>query len=151
MHRQISHLVTLSTPVRDAAGGGSGPEKHRTRILIVDDYEGVAETLGSDLQLRGFDVSTSRDFVEARTKLLESRFDVLVTDVRLGAFNGLQLAVIARAKWPDMRIVVISGFDDPVLKAEASATHATYLVKPVSPEHLITALRSMEGHDYSAD
>ena len=96
--------------------------------------------------MQGFDVSTSGDFLEARSKLLAQPFDVLVTDVRLGAFNGLQLAVIARDKWPDIQIVVISGFDDPVLKAEASAAHATYLIKPVNPEHLVTTLRAMGDH-----
>jgi len=93
----------------------------QAQVLIVDDYAGVTESLAAGLQMQGFDVSTSGDFIEARSKLLAHPFDVLVTDVRLGAFNGLQLAVIARDKWPDIQIVVISGFDDPVLKAEAAA------------------------------
>ncbi len=118
-------------------------QQQRPRVLIVDDYPGVAEVIGDELQRRGYDVATSRAFQDARTQLLATRVDVLVTDVRLGAFNGLQLAVIARATWPMMRIIVISGFDDPVLKAEAVGVNAAYLVKPVLPEHLITTLQSM--------
>jgi len=118
-------------------------QQPRPTVLIVDDYPGVAEVIGAALQLRGYDVATTGDFQDARTQLLAARVDVLVTDVRLGQFNGLQLAVIARATWPTIRIVVISGFDDPVLKAEAVAVNAAYLVKPVLPEHIITTLQSM--------
>ena len=120
-----------------------GDQRQRPRVLVVDDYPGVAEVMGSELRQRGYEVATSREFQDARTQLLATRVDVLVTDVRLGAFNGLQLAVIARATWPMIRIVVISGFDDPVLKAEALAVNAAYLVKPILAEHLITTLQSM--------
>jgi DNA-binding response OmpR family regulator len=109
----------------------------------VDDYSHVAEVLSDALDEHGFDVTTATDFQEARTKLLTGDFDVLVTDVRLGPFNGLQLAVIARTNWPAMRIVVISGYDDLVLKAEAFGVNAAYLVKPIVPEHLITTLQSI--------
>ena len=112
------------------------------RVLIVDDYQDVSEVLASELQMQGFHVTPSRSFEDAHEKLLIEIFDVLVTDVRLGEFNGIQLAVIAREKWPSMRIIVISGFDDSVVKAEATRLNATYLLKPVSPEHLVTILRS---------
>ena len=61
----------------------------------------------------------------------------MITDVRLGAFNGLQLAILARAVRPDTRVVVFSGFDDPVLKEEARRIGAAYLVKPVSGQDLL--------------
>jgi DNA-binding NtrC family response regulator len=118
-------------------------QQQRRRVLIVDDYPGVADVMGAELQGHGYEVATSRDFHDARRQLSSSRMDVLVTDVRLGAFNGLQLAVIARSTWPAIRIVIISGFDDPVLKAEAAGVNAAYLVKPVITEHLITTLQAM--------
>lgn len=84
----------------------------------------------------------SRSFEEARRILREQSFDVLITDVRLGAFNGLQLAVIAHGLWPSIRVVVFSGFDDPVLRAEAEHMGATYLVKPVTSTELLTLVRA---------
>ncbi|MEO5895998.1 MAG: hypothetical protein ABIS06_09880 [Vicinamibacterales bacterium] len=71
------------------------------------------------------------------------RVDALATDVRFGAYKRLKLAVIARATWPMIRILVISGFDDSRLRAEAAGVNAAYLLKPVLPEHLITTLQSM--------
>jgi two-component system response regulator YesN len=64
-----------------------------------------------------------------------------LTDVRLGAFNGLQLAVVARDLHPDIRIIIYSGFDDPVLRAEAERLDATYLVKPIPFSELLERVR----------
>ena len=108
----------------------------RLRVFVVDDEPALAESLRLGLQNYGHDVEMSRSFEDARRRLLAGTFDVLITDVRLGAFNGLQLAVIARGNNPTMRIVVFSGFDDPVLREEATALNATYLVKPVSAERM---------------
>ena len=108
----------------------------RLRVFVVDDEPALAESLRLGLQNYGHDVEMSRSFEDARRRLLAETFDVLITDVRLGAFNGIQLAVIARGNNPTMRIVVFSGFDDPVLREEATALNATYLVKPVSAERM---------------
>jgi len=81
-------------------------------------------------------------FEDAKREIATLRPDIVVTDVRLGAFNGLQLALLARDVRKDVRIVVFSGFDDPVLKEEARRIGATYLVKPVSGNLLVEALVS---------
>ncbi len=79
-------------------------------------------------------------FERARQKLKDQPFDALITDVRLGAFNGLQLAVMARDMYPNMRLIVFSGFDDPVLRSDAEQIGATYLVKPVASGELLKLL-----------
>ncbi len=79
-------------------------------------------------------------FERARQTLKDQPFDALITDVRLGAFNGLQLAVMARDMYPKMRLIVFSGFDDPVLRADAEQIGATYLVKPVVSGELLKLL-----------
>jgi two-component system response regulator YesN len=72
----------------------------------------------------------------------DQTLDALITDVRLGAFNGLQLAVMARDIQPNIQVIVFSGFDDPVLRADAERIGATYLVKPVPSSYLIQLLQS---------
>nr|MBA3884527.1 response regulator [Acidobacteriota bacterium] len=69
-------------------------------------------------------------------------FDALVTDVRLGEYNGLQLAVIARDLQPNIRIIVYSGYNDPVLREEAERIGAVYLVKPVPSRQLLEIIRN---------
>jgi len=106
------------------------------RVLIAEDHGDVAETLRDAFEQAGHAATACRTFEEARGVLSGQDFDVLVTDVRLAAFNGLQLAVIARDKTPAIRIVVISGFDDPVLRGEARRLGASYLLKPITSERL---------------
>src|SRR3954467_7739044 len=110
------------------------------KILIVDDDALLLEALERSFLEAGQDVRAYSTFEEARRVLQTTRFDALITDVRLGAFNGLQLAVIARDTYPEMRLIVFSGFDDPVLRTEAEHVGATYLVKPVTGMKLLEIL-----------
>jgi hypothetical protein len=47
---------------------------------------------------------------------------------------------MARDMYPDMRLIVFSGFDDPVLRADADQVGAVYLVKPVGSSELLKLL-----------
>ena len=116
----------------------------RHKILIVDDDPSLLEALERSFIEAGEDVVAHDSFEEARRVLQSTRFDALITDVRLGAFNGLQLAVIGRDTYPDMRLIVFSGFDDPVLRTEAEHVGATYMVKPVTGARLLEVLRNEE-------
>jgi len=68
----------------------------RKKILIVDDDPSLLEALERSFLEAGQDVRAYSSFEEARRVLQTTPFDALITDVRLGAFNGLQLAVIGR-------------------------------------------------------
>lgn len=120
----------------DTAADQIGKEK----ILLVDDDVRLLEAIEMALVARGKHVEACSTFEAGRRAIRNGRFDTLITDVRLGAFNGLQLAVIARDEQPHIRIIVFSGFEDPVLRAEASAVGADYLVKPVTGAELCTVL-----------
>ncbi len=107
------------------------------RMLVVDDDLSLLEALERGLTEGGLEVVGHTTFEGARNALRAEHFDALLTDVRLGAFNGIQLAVVARDTYPDMRIIVFSGFDDPVLRGEAEHIGAAYVVKPVTAAELI--------------
>jgi len=112
----------------------------KLRLLIVDDdvslLDAMQRALRDSLRL----VVACDSFEKARQILKDQTFDALITDVRLGAFNGLQLAVMARDMYPNMRLIVFSGFDDPVLRADAEQIGAAYLVKPVASMDLLKLL-----------
>jgi DNA-binding response OmpR family regulator len=112
-------------------------------LLLVDDDLSLLGALSRFLSDSGFQVVPCSTFEDAKREIGTLRPDILVTDVRLGAFNGLQLALLARDVRQDVRVVVFSGYDDPVLKEEARRIGATYLVKPVSGHTLVQELRAM--------
>ena len=111
-------------------------------LLLVDDDLSLLGALSRFLADSGFEVVPCSTFEDAKREIGSLRPEILVTDVRLGAFNGLQLALLARDVRPDVRVVVFSGYDDPVLKEEARRIGATYLVKPVSGHTLVQELRA---------
>ena len=119
------------------------PTVSNPSILIVDDDPRVLDALERALKQAGLrEVVALVTFDDARRALRAGRFDVLITDVRLGAFNGLQLAVLAHDQNPGIQLIVFSGFDDPVLRREAEGLGAVYLVKPVTSRQLLELMRS---------
>ena len=135
--------VPTQQPLQGTTSTDSGTSP-RT-FLVVDDDVSLLEALEEALSLRGDQVTACSSFEEARQLLRDRRFDALITDVRLGAFNGLQLAVMARDAHPDIQLIVFSGFDDPVLREDAAHLDATYLVKPVTGTQLLDLLATHSG------
>jgi DNA-binding NtrC family response regulator len=117
----------------------------RRQILVVDDdlslLDALQRALSDDPRL---EVTACSTFDDARRRLREQRFDVMIADVRLGAFNGLQLVVLARDMNHATQVIVFSGYDDPVLRAEAEHLGAVYLVKPVLAGTLLNLIRAKE-------
>ncbi|MGE3842097.1 MAG: response regulator [Vicinamibacterales bacterium] len=112
-------------------------------ILIVDDQEDVLNTLVRFLTVSGYQPVGLLDFREAKDYIDQTPPDVLVTDVRLGSYNGLQLAIHLRAARANAGIVVLSAWDDPNLRQEAAAVGATYELKPLTKEQLVKAVTSV--------
>jgi CheY-like chemotaxis protein len=111
-------------------------------ILIVDDHRVTRLGLAEMLADAGYSVVTTGNFQEARRILREEPPDLLIADVRLGSFNGLQLVISGQKRVP---AIVITGYADPVLEAEARRSGADYLVKPFDPERLLTIIREKLG------
>ena len=84
-------------------------------------------------------------FEQAKRRLALTTPDLLMTAVRLGAYNGLHLVVRCRTAFPHMPVIVTHVAGDPVLEAEATALNAVYLVTPVPPEALLTVVRDLLG------
>ena len=111
-------------------------------ILIVDDHRVTRLGLAELLEHAGYSVVTAGTFPEARRILREDPPDLLIADVRLGSFNGLQLVISGPNRIP---AIVITGYADSVLEAEARRGGADYLVKPFEAEALLTLIRQKLG------
>jgi DNA-binding NtrC family response regulator len=109
-------------------------------VLVVDDDRQVLKYLTELLRESGYDTVTCERFSDAKTLLSTTRPDLLLTDIRLGAYNGLQLAIFAQSRHPGIPIIVLTGYEDPTLRKEASASGATFLVKPVKRAELVAKI-----------
>ena len=110
----------------------------RQKILIVDDNDAARTGLAMLLERADFTVFAAATFVEGRNALAKERPDLLIADVRLGEYNGLQLLASVTRVTP---AIIITGYPDPVLEADARRMGADYLVKPVSPWALVDLVR----------
>jgi DNA-binding NtrC family response regulator len=111
------------------------------RVLVVDDDRQVLKYLSELLHEAGFDTVVCERYQDAKALLATSRPDLLLTDIRLGAYNGLQLAYFARDHHPGLPVVVLTGYEDPTLRDEANRSGAQFLVKPVTRTVLIGTLQ----------
>jgi DNA-binding NtrC family response regulator len=91
----------------------------------------------------GFDAVAVTTFEDAVSCLRESRPDLLATEIRLGDFNGLHLALRAHALYPDLPILVM-GTDHEGGEA-ASAFGATFLSASGGDDALIEAASDLVG------
>jgi len=110
--------------------------------LVVDDDPDILGLASQWLTAQGYQVTAAADFRAAQALVRARGFDLLLIDVRLGEFNGLQLAIQVRDAVPQIRIVVMSGWDDVTVAREAAACRAVVLAKPFTPEALLDAVRS---------
>lgn len=99
-------------------------------MMVVDDEPAVLATLERLLSSWGYRTLAIGSFEEARLALTVDPPDALVTDVRLGDYNGLQLVHLVKQRNPATIVVAVSGIDDPVLRLEAANAGAAYLLKP---------------------
>jgi DNA-binding response OmpR family regulator len=105
-----------------------------SKVLIVDDDKTTREGLAELLEESGYEASAVGTFEEASRLLRSAPPDLLIADVRLGPFNGLQLVISSPKPIP---AIIITGFADPVLESDARRRGAEYVLKPVSPARLL--------------
>lgn len=106
------------------------------RVVIVDDEEASLLYLRSiiDQFCSGFQViREANDGLEALQALAEKRPDVLITDVRMPGMDGVALAKEARRLYPEITILMISGYSDfEYARGAVSAGAEEYLLKPLN-------------------
>jgi DNA-binding NtrC family response regulator len=112
-------------------------------VLIAEDDAATLAGWAAYIHDAGFSVVPASSFAEAHRLIAFVRPDVLVTDIRLGEYNGLQLVVQAGTLGPAPSVIVTSGFEDPVLVAEAERLGAIFLLKPVQPSRLVALISEM--------
>jgi DNA-binding response OmpR family regulator len=103
----------------------------RFRVLIVDQVAASRAAIERLLSDAGHFVTSVSGFSEAKQRLVLTTPDILVTTLKLGAYNGIQLVLRGRANGGTMPAIVIHDVHDPVLEREATNAGAVYLTLPL--------------------
>lgn len=117
-------------------------------IILVDDEEEVRKSIIKKIewQAAGFhvvgDAENGEDAME-KIEMLEP--DVVLTDIRMPYMDGLQLAEKVRQRYPSMRVVIFSGYDDFEYAQRAIKLNVSeYILKPVNVEELTSILKRIK-------
>jgi DNA-binding NtrC family response regulator len=119
--------------------------------LVVEPNELDMIRIVSALTGAGFTVSATDNYQDAKNLLETQPPLVVVTEIRLGPYNGLQLALRAESAQPRVTVIVTSAFPDAVLQRDAERIGATFALKPLTDAELLaavyrTAMRRPDAH-----
>ncbi len=118
------------------------------RVLIIDDDEVFASTLQRVLGRRELDCSVANDSKMAALLMEKYGFDHVLVDLRLGEESGLDLIEPLRARLPQARILVLTGYSSIATAVEAVKRGADdYLPKPVRTPDLLRAMGLEPGKE----
>jgi DNA-binding response OmpR family regulator len=113
-------------------------------VLAVDDNRFIADTLVLILKANGFSTSVAYSAEEAIDLARATSPDVMLSDVVMGAMNGVDLAILFSREHPNCRVILLSGHvatTDLLEAAEAQGYNFDILAKPVHPSELLQRVR----------
>jgi PAS domain S-box-containing protein len=124
----------------EAPGPASGRGE---RILIVEDNPAVRRVLSTLLTRVGYQVHAVGSGEAAGTLPLEPAFDVVLSDVMLPGASGLAVARSLRERWPELKVILMSGYaEDEILRREIDEGAVRFVQKPVDIETLAREVRA---------
>lgn len=115
----------------------------RGRVLIIDDEAIVRVSCKRVLSPEGYDIALTSRGDEAVALLEKEEFDVVITDLMMPDMDGLQVLKIINKRWPDIKVIIITGYGTISTAVEAIKLGAhEYIEKPFKPEDILTAVQN---------
>jgi len=119
------------------------------RVLIADDQALLRSGFRLILESAGLDVAgEAADGKEAVAGVLEHQPDVVLMDIRMPVMDGLEATRQIVAAGSDVRVVMLTTFDlDQYVYGALAAGASGFLLKDVTPEHLVAAVQLVRSGD----
>ena len=119
------------------------------RVLVIDDEPEIRRNLTVGLTQEDYTVVACPDGISAVHELNRARekgvgYDYLVTDIFMPDIDGLKILKVIKSQFPELPVLVITGFGDEALKFTALSEENTgYLDKPFEISELVAALEQL--------
>jgi len=113
------------------------------RILLVDDELAILLTLKAILEMNGFDVETASSAREAKQKLSDGKFEMVITDMRMeNETSGFEVIRLARSQAYNPATAILTAY--PKLGSEWKSSGAqSLLVKPMNTNDLLRQIEAL--------
>lgn len=117
-------------------------EKKNRKVLVADDEKGVASSLKRTLSRKGFEVLIAANGVEAKNRILEEDFDVVILDLVMPRMDGWEVLEWMREKAKtDIPVIIVSGKNEVIdVKHGYELKADSYLTKPIDMESLLKTI-----------
>ena len=112
------------------------------RILLAEDDDSLRGFLSRALERAGYDVTACADGEEAAAALDEA-WDLLLTDIVMPGLDGIEVARLAAARHPGLRIMFITGFAAVALSSDKAPAGAKVLSKPIHLREIVAEVERM--------
>ena len=117
----------------------------KLRILIADDEEITLKHLSYALGKEGYDIATANNGIEALKKIEGREFDLLIADIKMPGIDGITLLTEVKEKYPDVDVIIITGFGSIESAVNAMSKGATdYVTKPFNLDELTLKVKKIE-------
>lgn len=114
------------------------------KTLIVDDDPIVLASCKRVFEAEGFEVSVVPSSDQALKAMKNSIFDILLIDIKMPERDGMYLIRAVKKQWPEVPIVVMSGYPTPETIAEGLRLGAEeFIAKPFTPDELLEIVRQV--------
>jgi DNA-binding NtrC family response regulator len=111
------------------------------RALIVDDDPIVLDSCRRVFEAEGFEACLVPSADKALEVMKKNIFDILLIDVKMPERDGMYLMREVKKKWPEVPIVVMSGYPTPETIADGFQLGAAeFIAKPFTPDELLTLI-----------
>ncbi|MBA3692088.1 MAG: sigma-54-dependent Fis family transcriptional regulator [Acidobacteria bacterium] len=108
------------------------------KAIVIDDDVATLELMKFQLDAEGFDVTTAENGQAGITFVAETEFDIILTDLNLPDFDGIEMVRRCKEISPDTEIIMITGFGSTEKTIEATKAGAFhYVEKPIEFEELL--------------
>jgi DNA-binding response OmpR family regulator len=115
---------------------------YENRLLVIDDEEEVVKRLKRFLEKEGYEVVGAFNGKEALDIVQNSKIDVVITDIRMGDMDGIEVLKRAKRLYRDIEGIVVTGFKDQDLAIRSLRAGALdYLIKPINLDELLFAVQ----------
>ncbi|HEU4343052.1 MAG TPA: sigma-54 dependent transcriptional regulator [Candidatus Binatia bacterium] len=113
-------------------------------VLVIDDEPMTCKQLERLLAYNGYVVTTAGSAEDGLKKLEKQAIDLVITDLRLPGISGVDLTKRMRELWPDIPVVVMTGYAEIATAVEVLKLGASdYLVKPFSAAAIHESIRNV--------
>jgi len=130
-------------PVGRRAACRAGHAARAARLLAIDDEPEVLDVLTELLASLGHAVTAASRGSEGLALLERERYDLVFTDLAMPGMTGWQVAQAVKSRWPDLPVVLLTGWADQVHPASHTTWVDRFVRKPFQLEQIEETLAAL--------